>query len=73
MCHLSKLEDECSQAMKKAVDEAFDYNLENFLQMKSVANAYTQRRECSVQECVYHILSGQWLRKSFLLCHETVS
>ena len=33
--------------------------------MKSVANAYLNKRECSIQECVYHILPGQWLRKTF--------
>lgn len=33
--------------------------------MKPVAYAYINKRECSVQECVYYILSGQWLRKTF--------
>ena len=33
--------------------------------MKSVANAYVNKSECSIQECVYHILPGQWLRKIF--------
>ena len=33
--------------------------------MKSVANAYIYKRECSIQECVYHILPGQWLGKKF--------
>ena len=34
--------------------------------MKSVAYAYTNKTECNIQEFVYHILSGQWLRKIFL-------
>ena len=33
--------------------------------MKSVANACINNRECSTQECVCHILPGQWLRKTF--------
>ena len=33
--------------------------------MKSAAFAYVNKRECSIQECVYHILAGQWLRKTF--------
>ena len=33
--------------------------------MIPVAYAYINKRECSVQERVYYILSGQWLRKTF--------
>ena len=33
--------------------------------MMSVANAYLNRGECSIQECVYHVLPGQWLRRTF--------
>ena len=33
--------------------------------MKSVANAYINKRECSIQECAYHILPGKRLRKTF--------
>ena len=33
--------------------------------MKSGANVYLNKRECSVQECVYHVLPGQWLKKTF--------
>ena len=33
--------------------------------MKSVAHSYVNQWECSIQECVYHILAGQWLRKTF--------
>ena len=53
MCsYLSKQEDECSQAMKQAVKEAF-------------AHAYSSKRECSVQESVYHIMPELWIRKIF--------
>ena len=66
MCaYLSKSEDECSQAMSEAMKDAFEKQLDNYEQMKSVAHAYTNKRECSIQECVYHLLSGQWLRKTF--------
>ena len=33
--------------------------------MNSVAQTYVNERECSIQECVYQVLSGQWLRKAF--------
>ena len=33
--------------------------------MKSAAKAYVNKTECSIQECIYHILPGQWLRKTF--------
>ena len=66
MCsYLSKSEDECSQAMSQAVKEAFEHNLDSYQQMKSVAHSYVNQWECSIQECVYHILAGQWLRKTF--------
>ena len=66
MCaYLSKSESECSVAVKQAVRDAFEKELDNYEQMKSVANAYINKNECSIQECVYHILPGQWLRKAF--------
>ena len=66
MCaYLSKSEDECSLAMTQAVKDAFEKELDNHDQMKSVANVYLNKRECSVQECVYHIFPGQWFRKTF--------
>ena len=45
--------------MKQAVRDAFEKELNNYEQMKSVANAYINKRECSIQEYVYHILPGQ--------------
>ena len=66
MCsYLSKSENECSVAMKQAVRYPFEKELNNYEQVKSVGNAYINKRECRIQECVYHILPGQWLRKTF--------
>ena len=66
MCpYLSKSESECSVAMKQVVQDAFEKDLYNYEQMKSVANVYINKKECSLHECVYHILPGQWLRKTF--------
>ena len=31
----------------------------------AVVNAYLNKKECSVQECVYHALLGQWLKRTF--------
>ena len=47
-------------AKKQAVHDAFEKELDNYEQMKSVANAYINKREC-----IYHILPGQWLTKTF--------
>ena len=66
MCaYLSKSEDECRQVISQTVKEAFEDKLDNYQQMKSVAQTYVNKRECSIQECVYQVLSGQWLRKTF--------
>ena len=63
--YLSKSEDECSYAMKEAVEDSFEKELDNYNQVKLIAHSDLNRRECSAQECVYHVLSGQWLRKTF--------
>ena len=63
--YLSKSENDCSVAMNQAVRDAIEKELNNYEQMKSVANAYVNKRECSIQECAYHALPGQWLRKTF--------
>ena len=63
--YLSKSENECLVAMKQAVRDAFEKELNNYEQMKSVANAYINKRQCSIQGCVYHILPGQWLKNHF--------
>ena len=44
--------------MIQAVKDAFEKNLDNYEQMKSVAYACTNKTECSIQEWVYHTLSG---------------
>ena len=33
--------------------------------MTAVVNAYLNKKKCSVQECVYHVLLGQWLKRTF--------
>ena len=68
MCtYLSKIKDECSNAMSQAVKEAWENKSNNYDQMKLIARAYTSKRECSVQEAVYHIMQELWLRKFFPL------
>ena len=64
--YLSKPENECSVAMKQGVRDAFEKELNNYEQMKSVTNVYINKRKCSIQQFVQHILPGQWLkRKTF--------
>ena len=66
MCaYLSKTVDQCSHAMNQAFNEAMTSKLTNYDQMKSIAQAYSMKRECSVQEAVYHIMPELWLRKTF--------
>ena len=58
MCqHVSKIEDQCSQAMKQTAKVAFVNNIYHHDTMKTIAGAYLNNRGCSVQEAVYHILS----------------
>ena len=66
MCkYISKTEDECSKAMKQALEEAKNSNCNKFEQMVQIAKAYSSKRECSVQEAVYHVMPELWLRKTF--------
>ena len=66
MCaYFSKSEDKSSEAMKQAAKEARESNKTTYEQMKFVARAYITKRECSVQEAVYHVMPGLWLRKSY--------
>ena len=66
MCsYLSKEEDECSQAMKQAFKETLESGASYYEQMKSVAHAYSSKRECSLQEAVYHFMPELWLRNVF--------
>ena len=41
----------------------FEKELDDYEQMRSVANAYINEKECRIQECVYHVLLGQWWLK----------
>ena len=66
MCaYLSKTEDEVSNAMNQALQEAFEEKSDKYQQMKKVANAYVTKREVSVQEAVYLSMPQLWLRKVF--------
>ena len=67
MCaYFSKAEDELYEAMKQAAaKEALNASKIEFKTMKAIAKAYLTKRECSVQEAVFHILPEQWLRKIF--------
>lgn len=47
--------------MKDASEKRFN----NYEQMKSLAHTYKHKRLFSMQGYVYHVLSGQWLRKAF--------
>ena len=49
--------------MKQGVRDAFEKELNNYEQMKSVTNAYINKRKCSIQQFVQDILPGQWLKK----------
>ena len=51
--------------MSQATREKLEHNIDNYQQMKSVANTYVDKRECSIQECACHILVGQCLCKTF--------
>ena len=63
--YLSKEGDECSQAMKRTFKETLEKEDSYYEQMKTIAHAYSSKRECSLQEAVYHIMPELWLRKVF--------
>ena len=42
--------------MSQTVRYAFDKRLDNYDQIKSVAQTNLNKRKCSIQECVNHIL-----------------
>ena len=66
MCaYFSKSEDETSEAMKQAAKEALNGKKSDYDKMKSIAKAYITKRECSVQEAVYFVMTELWLRKIF--------
>ena len=64
MCsYLSKQEDECSQAVNQALKESLEKGAESYEQMKSVAHAYSPKRECFLQEAVYQVMPELWFIK----------
>ena len=66
MCsYLSKQDDECSKAMKQVFKESLEIGTGSYEQMKLVDHANASKRECSLQEAVYHVVSELWLRKVF--------
>ena len=70
MCqYFSKIEDQCSQAIKQPAKEAFENNIHYHDTMKSIAKAYLSNREYSVQETVYHILPESKLRRIFAVVY----
>ena len=66
MCaYFSKSEDDTSLAMKQAAKEASEKRFDTYQQMRVIAQAYATKRECSVQEAVYHVMPELWMRKCF--------
>ena len=51
--------------MKQAAKEAYENNMHHRDTMKTIAKAYLNSRECSVQEEVYQILPELKLRRIF--------
>ena len=57
MCaYLSKSESEGFLVMTQAIRDAFEKELNNFEQIKPVANVYINKKRMCIQECLYHIL-----------------
>ena len=66
MCaYFSKAEDKTCEAIKQTAKEALNASKTEFETMKAIPKAYSTKRECSVQEAVYHILPELWLQKIF--------
>ena len=53
--------------MSQAVKEGWENKSNYYDQMKLIARAYPSKKECSVQDAVYHIMQELWLRKVFPL------
>ena len=63
--YFSKTEDRYLQAMKQTAKEAFENNIHHHDTMKTIAKAYLNNQECSVQDAVYYILPECKLRRIF--------
>lgn len=62
---LSKIEDECSYALIRAFKKDADANCSNYEQMRLIVCTCLSKREGSVQDAAYHIMSELWLQKTF--------
>ena len=66
MCaYFSKVKNETFKAMKQATKEAGMSGKTELGKMRTVAKAYSKKREYSVQEAVYLLMPELWLRKRF--------
>ena len=66
MCaYFSKTESLCSDAMKQALDQSKELESSKYERMITLAKAYSDNREVSVQEAVYQLMPELWLRKGF--------
>ena len=67
MCRdFTKTKDQCSEAIKQGVNEAFESTIHHLDTIKIISKAYLSNQECSIQEAVYHILSELKIRRTFL-------
>ena len=68
MCqYFSKVEDQCSQAIKQAaMKEVLQNNIYHPDTVKTIARAYLSNKSCSVQETVKHIFPELHLSRIFL-------
>ena len=49
--------------MRQVAKEAFENSLSNYKTMQGTVCVYVNKRKCSVQEAVYHVLPELHLRK----------
>lgn len=57
MCQCcTQTKDQCLQAMKKTAKKTFENSMHHYGIKKTIAKAYLNSQEYSVQETVYHIL-----------------
>ena len=54
--------------MRLATKETFDNYLITYKTMRGIVGAYVNKRECSVQDAVYHVLPELHMRKIFPVC-----
>ena len=51
--------------MKQAFKEAVESGASLYEQMKFVAYSYASKRESSLEEAVYHVITELWLKRIF--------